>query len=540
MADHITKDTTIILYKDIPLDPDYKHVIFGTIVPTVAQTIGTFGANSYQRIRKNTLRISSSIDSLTGCNYMKFINNGFEGRNYYAFVTKVNYINNNTTEIEYEIDPMQTYHGEYTCSGFIEREHAVNDDFGKNLVPENIHIGDLLVQNEITVDLTTNGWKYVILYVPQKEGNSVIEISGGSVTARPPTDGDFCSGIAGMFVGAKALEIGIYGSDTPFYTISKAIRLMVEAGDNIVGMYSVPLGTPTTSTYTRGNSFKYAQRVSGYEPRNKKLLLYPFREICVTNNNGNMNKFKWEYTEDGNTFDFQINLYDFPLPEACFIPENYRGVSGIDFANALFITDFPNCAWSEDSFTRWWSQNKLSVAVNGFSNVQALTSSIGQAIANGYMGNYGGMTSAINSGNQAVLNLATMGAQLYGRTRTPDSFSGLSSASISRIKHNKYGFTIYDMAISGEQAEYIDYYFDMYGYAQNIIGQPRVAKGNGSSLGRQYWCYIKMQNCLVEPLSAGMSAEDSRKIEQIFNNGTTFWASQNVVGNYNLNNLPLE
>ena len=69
-----------------------------------------------------------------------FQNTSFGIKWFYAFITNVEYINNETSEITIEIDVMQTWHFDYTVNQcFVEREMAATDDIGGNLVPETLN-----------------------------------------------------------------------------------------------------------------------------------------------------------------------------------------------------------------------------------------------------------------------------------------------------------------------------------------------------------------------------------------------------------------
>lgn len=54
------------------------------------------------------IKVEIPLATVLRCNYMSFRNQSFENITYYALITDVNYINNETTEISYSIDPIQT------------------------------------------------------------------------------------------------------------------------------------------------------------------------------------------------------------------------------------------------------------------------------------------------------------------------------------------------------------------------------------------------------------------------------------------------
>lgn len=144
----ILPSTTIHLLKGVPLDNTYKHtVIFPDIHTQHSTFFGGFEAkelrsHTYQRVNKNVLRVGILADDIYGYNYMMFRNVNYGTKWFYAFITRMDYINDVTTEIEYEIDVMQTYHFDYQLMpSYVEREHAASDIIGEHLLPEPVELG---------------------------------------------------------------------------------------------------------------------------------------------------------------------------------------------------------------------------------------------------------------------------------------------------------------------------------------------------------------------------------------------------------------
>ena len=147
---YIAPNTTIRMLKDVPLDNTYRNTIYFAYVANQTsyfsgKTKYTFAAQSYQRVQKGTLRIGRKADDLYDCNYLMFQNTAYGNKWFYAFVTGVEYVNNETSEVSFEIDVMQTWHFDYDVKmSFVEREMSVTDNIGDNLVPENLEIGDYI------------------------------------------------------------------------------------------------------------------------------------------------------------------------------------------------------------------------------------------------------------------------------------------------------------------------------------------------------------------------------------------------------------
>ena len=152
---YISPNTEVRIYSGVPLDRDYNHTVKQTSLSTQLTVFApylkyTLTNLSYQRSGKNTIRVSKLADTLYDCNYMAFQNTAFGNKWFYAFIDRVEYINNNTSEITYTIDVMQTWYFDYDLGEcYVEREHSETDAAGDNLVPENLDTGELLINQKI-------------------------------------------------------------------------------------------------------------------------------------------------------------------------------------------------------------------------------------------------------------------------------------------------------------------------------------------------------------------------------------------------------
>ena len=109
---YIAPSTNIKLLKGVPLDNTYDHTLYFEDANSQANYFAsmakyTFNNNTYQRVNKGTMRIGVCADNIYDCNYMMFQNTNFGTKWFYAFINSIEYINNDVTEIEYEIDDMQ-------------------------------------------------------------------------------------------------------------------------------------------------------------------------------------------------------------------------------------------------------------------------------------------------------------------------------------------------------------------------------------------------------------------------------------------------
>lgn len=151
IGDYTIPNTTIYLLKGCPLNKDYRHTKYFTNATQQNDYFRTlvfksFSEQTYQRYAKGQLRIAALADEIYSANYMMFQNTNHGNKWFYAFIDSVEYVSNTVTTIYYTIDVIQTWMFDYSMGGcFVEREHSLTDNFGENLVPENLETGDKIV-----------------------------------------------------------------------------------------------------------------------------------------------------------------------------------------------------------------------------------------------------------------------------------------------------------------------------------------------------------------------------------------------------------
>ena len=142
---------------------------------------------SYQR-KDSIIKYPAHIDSLLEYNYCMYQNENYTNKWFYAFITDMKYINDNMTEITIKTDVFQTWQFDIIYkNSFIEREHVNDDTIGKNILPENLDLGEF-VCNKKEQWLNANEG----IFTP--EGNLVIvigvtELPDGTSQQGVDTDG---------------------------------------------------------------------------------------------------------------------------------------------------------------------------------------------------------------------------------------------------------------------------------------------------------------------------------------------------------------
>lgn len=145
---YIAPKGIILLCRNVPLDRTHTNTALFknadqqfTCFHNYTNTDTRFDNQYYTRVTKNTIRVSALADNLIDCNYLMFNNgstldpnNYYKDKWYYAFIDKVEYINENVTEITYTIDVIQSFLFDIQIkSAFVQREHTIYDYYFWNI-----------------------------------------------------------------------------------------------------------------------------------------------------------------------------------------------------------------------------------------------------------------------------------------------------------------------------------------------------------------------------------------------------------------------
>lgn len=163
--------THVALMGDIPFCNDYKHTPWFKTVADQKAYYDTYFYKNAQYTESNVqrdngatyIKVNMNISNLRNVNYLYFYNhNGVDyDKRYYAFVTKLEYVNVGVTRVHFEIDVIQTYMFDIEFKpSYIVREHAKQYEGGDifdptlNTVDEGLDYGS---------ELETYDWQQIIL-----------------------------------------------------------------------------------------------------------------------------------------------------------------------------------------------------------------------------------------------------------------------------------------------------------------------------------------------------------------------------------------
>lgn len=515
---YIEPNTTIKLYAGIPLDNSYNHTLYfatkqfqdAYFHSGIAKY--SIPINSYQRVEKGKMRIEKKADDIYDCNYLAFQNTNYGNKWFYAFITGIEYINNVTSEIKFEIDCMQTYCFDVDIKEcYVEREHSLTDNVGDNIIEEPIEIGDVTCNA-----LATSG-----------HFNSYVAVIATSYDATQQQTAE-ASVQGGLFTGIKYVY-GLIDNPTQVQSLANYLKACVDAdkSDSVVSIFLMPtdfIPDPNNPDMPRVQVARVQKNnnIHGYVPRNKKLLTYPYNYLGVDCGNSSA-VYRYEWFNGGDDYcDFELVCGMSCNPEIALVPEAYNGVGTTEFnyIEKLVMKDFPQVAWSIDAYKIWLArsgtQNTLQFIGGGATSVLSAYSLMEQGNTLGGAGIVGGLMASANARSQEIV----------AQNKPPQS-KGVSSGTVDVATRTK-DFYFRQMQVTEQNAKIIDDFFTMFGYACH-----RVKKPNMNS--RPRWNYVKTKGCVAV---GSAPSDEIKKICSIYDKGITFWKNANEVGDYSLNNAP--
>lgn len=548
---YIEPNSIIKILTRIPLDNNYENTLYWSTAQdqydyfhNSNHVIRTYDRQSYQRVEKGRIRVYENISQIYSANYLCFINQNlipqqpvYENKWYYAFITKVEYINDNVTQLDYEIDVLQTWYFDYTLNPcLVEREHSVTDAIGDNLVPENLTVDEYVSNFKYDLGLMNN--KTVIVYA----------------TFEPDGDSFKSAVINGVFTGLCPIPFDIddTNEETAQTSYDKIVTFLtmhpIKIKDGIVNISYVPrefapqildLDVPHYYwSYTPASYNKIIPStmhdLNGYTPHNNKLFTHPYNFLYCTNNQGATADYKYEYFSDYSHIEFKVTGDINGVPLVFLIPKNYKGI----FENSdekLSIGNFPQCSWNSDVYMAWLAQTASTILPTaGAAGIRAREGIVKSQLMAEVLKTKVSNAVATAAGAVAELTLQAKAAEIVGQgmlaaTQPPQNMGTQSTSAL--MSCDLLDFTFYRKSVRAEQAQIIDEYFDMYGYACHKVKVPNIH-------ARSKWTYTKTSGCQV---NGSLPNDDRTTIESIFNNGIRFWVNPSEVCNYALasSNIPL-
>lgn len=489
-------------------------------------------ASTYQR-KDSTVRYAGNIENLYGYNYCMYRNHNYSDKWFYAFVTGLQWANEQTTIVSLKTDVYQTWQFDLNFkSCFIEREHVNDDTFGKHTIPENFELGEYVCNNKTDLQIAkpNDGTAIVVFQVttldcdqatfPSSSLNVYTGIPQGCYMFGFPLNSDN--------IGKIQTVIGTYDG--------------AGKGDAIVSIFLVPYLATEWETATGGGTLDqesfYVPKSSwtsrtdiipaitmnasldGYTPKNNKLKTFPYNYLYISNNAGVDIDYHYEDFNGNPAFALYSGIEQ---GGAVFLmPQNSKksgsGVSSDGWSEGIPAGKLPTLSWTSDYYLNWQAVNGSNI------KLQALTSGLkwGLGVAQVMSGGSGG---SYSTGSLAS-DVANMAQSIKEAKITPPQAEGNVSTGDVGFASGESKFTFRKMSVRAEYAKIIDDYFTAFGYKVNAFKVP-------NRTGRQNWNYVKTVGCNIE---GDIPQSDMQEIKGIFDSGVTLWHNPATFLDYSQSN----
>lgn len=547
----ITPKTDVYLLK-VPLEIDNENQL--TFANATAQynyfngLTGKIALDNFTYQRKDgVIRVPYNIDDIIEYNYVMYRNEGFSNKWFYAYISGMEFVNPNCTDVSIKTDVFQTWQFDLTYKQtFVEREHVNDDTVGLHTVPENLELGDYEI-----VDLRdsplwaehgdSRDWLVCFCVTKLPSGTTNLQSNG-----RIANDNGYIGGVftslhffaANTMAGAQEI-INIYNTDqnltadaiVNLFMIPSCCAFPIASGTSTINGHALRAIYNFYQIDDDGDPFKLQQPqvlAENYTPVNKKLLTYPYSYFYVTNKSGQTVDYRYEdfpFENIGGNNARTISYEKCVVPSASLSAKlyftNYKSYSetssyttkmysyGIDYAKV------PVCAWTTDYYTNWLTQNGVNVGTN-----------IAMGVAGAALGVATGGLGLVAGGLSLASTIAHTVGEVHKAETTPPQAHGDVNTGDFQYAMQRCSISFYEMSIRPEYAAIIDKYFSAYGYKVNTIKIPNVT-------GRTNWNFVKTVGCYI---AADIPQEDLQEIKDMFDRGVTFWHNPTTFRDYSQTN----
>ena len=565
---YVQPNSIVQLFQGINLDNRYLHTIYFASEAAqnswfTSRVYKSYQQQSYTRYTRNQIKIKDDATALFGCTYLRFMNTRSNSKWFYAFITGIEYVNEGTTLITYEIDVMQTW---FMQNGSLQpcmvlREHVNNDTFGLNLEEE--PIGSDVYDSDLVykfggVDGSGDN--------PFADYSVVMQTTGVSPTSRHMIQGLY-SGCNYAISQANDQDDG-----NAIYTdgiIMLGSWSLQQQQENIIDLYTVPTfcAGDDTGHLATGNNITVPSQYDNYTPKNKKLFMYPYSYLMVSTHMGDVNIYRWEYFAGttGSACEFDVDGTMLGGGEIRCYPRDYNGQDHNVDAGVV-MGNFPKNTAAYDAYQAWLAaggstrlENERKVnSVKGAGGIMKAVGSLANMISpstssrvtdvleptgtkvNGHnvldvtrreisdqsrnpsagamAGAVGGALGAAGDIMEARNNMQyTFNDAAY----EPNIIVGspTSALPVSQRDANLY---FYHTHVRDDEVKRIDDFFSCYGYSIKKVKQPNLT-------GRAYWNFVQTQGAVI---NGNMPSSSKDAIASIFDSGITLWHNGDQVGNY--------
>jgi len=504
-----------------PLEDDMKNTLYFASASAQQSymqnnVIKSYTNVSYQR-DTSTFRCPAQIDTIRNCNYMMYQNTAYSNKWFYCFIKKMTYISDGLTDVEFEVDPLQTFMFDITVRpSFVEREHTNDDTVGSNILPENVELGEYVSTEGVSKYTFDKDSTWFVIAVSKLE--SGLKNAVYSPTASVLPDGLYyvavkntnaVKTIAKAYDKEKASDAiySVFICPAYCFVTSSFQRFSFDVGGSI---QSVECSVSPNMWYTHDQAINVPSGLANYNPRNNKLKTFPYRYMQASNNAGEVTTYKYE-DFNSNTMTFQLAFALSTGGNGRVYPLNYKGRSS-NYDEGINLGKLPVGSWNTDPYTNWLTQNGVNMAVNTALDLTTIAGGVAS-----------GTGAGVVSGLSGIANTLT---QVYEHKLEPPMTKGNVCNGDVNFAKSLTCIHFNMMSIKPQYARIVDDFFDMFGYATHRVKVPNTAH-------RQNWWYTKTIDCNI---TGNVPNDYMNQIKGAYNNGITFWRNPSNFLNYSVSN----
>jgi len=506
-----------------PLEDDMKNTLYfanASAQQSYMQNniLKSYTNVSYQR-DTSIFRCPAHIDTIRNCNYIMFQNTAYSNKWFYGFIKKMTYIDDGRTDIEFAIDPLQTFMFDITVKpSFVEREHTNDDTVGSNVLPENVELGDYVSTDGVSKWLWDKDSTYFAIAV-SKKANGLEGVVYQPAGSKLP-DGLYYFGvknvdsiktIAKAYDKSKAADAIYAVFVVPSYCFSESGFGNVSFDVGSGSLVSVPVNPAPNMSFTSDQNISVPSGMAGgYSPRNQKLKTFPYRYMQASNNSGEVTTYHYEdFTSSTMTFQLAYSLCT--GGSARVYPQDYKGRAN-NWDEGINYGKLPVGSWQTDPYVNWLTQNGVNMAVDTALDLATIAGGVAS-----------GTGAGVVSGLSGIANTLT---QVYEHKLEPPMTKGNICNGDVNYTNSMTCIHFNMMSIKPQYARIVDDFFDMFGYATHRVKTPNTAH-------RQNWWYTKTIDCNI---TGNVPNDYLNEIKQAYNSGITFWRNPSNFLNYSVSN----
>lgn len=571
--------TQIRLLSNVPFSNDYKNTRwFDSLTDqtnwfTNRNIVQYIDQANFQRIEGfNFIAVNQSIDSLWGTNYLMFKNASYNNKWFYAFVTKLEYKQHNTTYVHFEIDVLQTWMFDMTFKpSFVVREHCPlwNSDGSPviNTVDEGLAYGSQYNIVDVQQYRPYDDLYFLVIVSKKAMHGDSANNYVGSVNGLPQ---NLC-----FYVHPFKLDGSVPDSNFTLTSLVGAVvnnmYLSTDAVNNIVSMY-ITDALPDFPTYDPGtnhitfdtnhyeaatigtantifvNNMPYGNftwdagsKYVGYTtPIESKLFMYPYTLVEMVDFHGNKQVYKNEYIDgDSLLINIQASLgtsnkiaYSIKEYLTSYLTDDNTKIK-VSHETSLINNEPNDLPVMADMLSAYIQGNrnsvqnqKNSIMFNGVMDaIGSGTSMVAAGVSDNPMGLVTGLESGVKGAGNAALKMQALQAKQQDIQNMPPTLVKMGSNSYFDYGNGYTGIFIIKKEIMPEYQKKLADYFNMFGYKLNEVKVPNFHT-------RQNWNYVETKNCII---TGNFNNDDLNELKSIFDGGITLWHTDDV-GNYSLSN----